>query len=192
MKSANTKEHIATTLMESVTEIPLKKMSVHTLCQRAETNRGVFYYHFRDIHDLVCWVYHNEITLPTQELIAKDGRDVEKIIAFSLELLYANREFYVQAFQAEGEHSLGDYAKKEIEDRFRQIWQVYLANRHRRPKEDGRIEKIIAYFSNAHYYTLLSWIRNGMDLPPEEMAEILSTVSRDAIRYTLEQATEPR
>ncbi len=192
MKSSKTKAHIATTLVESVAEIPLRKMSVNTLCQRAGMSRGVFYYHFQDIHDLVCWIYHNDVTLPTQALIAKDGRDVEKIIAFSLERLYQNREFYVQAFQAEGQNSLGDYAKKEIEKRFLQIWDAYLDTQQRKPKEEGHIEKIASYFSNAHYYTLVSWIRDGMDLLPDEMIQILTSVSRNAIRYTLELATEPK
>lgn len=191
MKSLKTKKHIATALVESVGEIPLQKLSVHTLCQRAEVNRGVFYYHFQDIHDLVCWIYHHEITLPILNLIAQNGRDVEKVIGLSLELLYQNKDFYVQAFQGEGQNSLGDYAKKEIKGRFLQIWQAYLTNQHRKPKKGAHMERIATYFSNAHYYTLVSWIQDGMVLPPDEMAEILNTVSMDAIRYTLERATVP-
>lgn len=191
MKSLKTKAHIATTLVESVTEIPLRKLSVNDLCQRAEISRGAFYYHFQNIHELVCWIYDTEVVCPIQELISEDERYSIKIIDETIRRLYQNRAFYVQAFQNEGDNGIGNYAKKEIESSFQQMCNIFLKNHCRKPKEDSHIHVMLAYFATAHYYTVASWIKDGMALPPDEMIKILDTVSQTAILYTLNQETIP-
>lgn len=189
MKSLKTKEHIAKTLIESVSEIPLKKMSVNNLCLRANISRGSFYYHFNDINDLICWIYRTYITLPINELITSSKSDLQQVTNSSLNLLYSNKEFFIQAFNMSDQNGLGDFAKKEIKSRFLQIWKAYLKTKRRSPKQDGYMNEILNYFSNAHYYTLLSWIEDGMVVPPKQMAQILITVSKTAIRYAIDQGS---
>ena len=53
--SGFTKEIIAKTFTELLDEKPMSKITVKDIVERCGVNRNTFYYHFKDIYDLVEW-----------------------------------------------------------------------------------------------------------------------------------------
>lgn len=58
--SQTTKRALAASLKQLVKEKPLDKITVTDLVELCEVNRQTFYYHFRDIYDLIEWIYVSE------------------------------------------------------------------------------------------------------------------------------------
>lgn len=59
---------------------------------RCKINRGTFYYHFRDIQDLINWIYHTEVILPARNMIEQmDLHEEFSITSFIMAETYRSR-----------------------------------------------------------------------------------------------------
>ena len=61
MQQGNTKERIVEAYIELESERPLEKITVTALVERSRITRKTFYYYFKDIYDLLEWIYTNEV-----------------------------------------------------------------------------------------------------------------------------------
>lgn len=59
--SQTTKQALADSLKKLLREKPLDKITVTDIAEDCQVNRQTFYYHFRDIYDLLEWVYAREV-----------------------------------------------------------------------------------------------------------------------------------
>ncbi len=189
MKISRTKQLIADTLKACVAEIPFKKVTVQILCDRCKVNRGTFYYHFKDISDLVCWIYHTEVTVATRSMVWYEAQDGQ--FPYGLDKMYANRDFYCQAWDCLGQNNLRDFAATEFKYSFSMIWEDYLRSTERQPKPGYNIDDILHYFAQAHYYTISDWVSSGMKMPIEQLSKLLYTVSYTGIMAALHEASLP-
>ncbi|MFI3312611.1 MAG: TetR/AcrR family transcriptional regulator C-terminal domain-containing protein [Eubacteriales bacterium] len=187
MKINRTKQLIADTLKSYIHEVPLKKITVQMLCDKCNVNRGTFYYHFKDISDLVCWIYHMEITLDSRGI----GLESQKLITYTLNRMNEDREFYCQAWHREGQNNLPDFAAMEFNESFAMMWDGYLTITNRQPKDGCDIRDILRYFAQAHYFAISEWVKSGMKMPTEQMSKLLYTVSYTGIMAALREASEP-
>lgn len=55
-----TKKAIAASLKKLLIEKPLDKITVIDIAKDCEINRQTFYYHFKDIYDLIEWIYMSD------------------------------------------------------------------------------------------------------------------------------------
>ena len=58
--SQTTKKALAASLKKLLGEKPLDKITIIDIVEDCEVNRQTFYYHFKDIYDLVEWTFLNE------------------------------------------------------------------------------------------------------------------------------------
>ena len=58
--SQTTKRALAASLKKLLSQRPLDKITVVDVTEDCEVNRQTFYYHFKDIYDLLEWTYINE------------------------------------------------------------------------------------------------------------------------------------
>ena len=61
-----TKSALASALKELMETTPFAKITVSDICAKCNMNRKSFYYHFRDIYDLVEWACLEESTKALQ------------------------------------------------------------------------------------------------------------------------------
>ena len=61
--STITKRALAEALKKMMEKKLLSKITVTDLAEACGINRHTFYYHFRDIYDLVEWIYCSEVEL---------------------------------------------------------------------------------------------------------------------------------
>ena len=70
--SYRTKKALATALKNKMKEKPFSKITVSELIAVCSVNRKTFYYHFKDIYDLLRWLFQEEtLKILKQELICK-------------------------------------------------------------------------------------------------------------------------
>ena len=76
-KKKSSKELLKESVIELVSRSPVEKVSVDQICENCGVSRRSFYNHFKDKHELICWVYisivednirehGSELTLHTQ------------------------------------------------------------------------------------------------------------------------------
>ena len=58
-----TKTTLAMALEDLLRKKPLSELTVTEIAERAGVNRQTFYYHFRNIDDLIKWTVENDIRL---------------------------------------------------------------------------------------------------------------------------------
>lgn len=61
MSSLTTKKAIAYTFKDLLKEKPFNKITINDISNRCDINRQTFYYHFKDIRDLVEWICISEV-----------------------------------------------------------------------------------------------------------------------------------
>lgn len=86
----DTKHRIASALRDLMNERPLRKITVQDLMERSQMKRQSFYYHFRDIWDVVEWICHQQLAAPLLE----SNLGFEAWIIYALQLINAERVFY--------------------------------------------------------------------------------------------------
>ena len=60
-RNVDTKSAMANALRECMQSTPIDRISIKTITDACGLNRQTFYYHFKDIYDLVKWMYVHDI-----------------------------------------------------------------------------------------------------------------------------------
>lgn len=89
----STKEKIASVLRQLTTERPLQKITVQNLMDAANMKRQSFYYHFKDIQDVLMWIYEQDIIIP----LSNSDLPFDQWIVYGYSLLDKDRGFYRKA-----------------------------------------------------------------------------------------------
>ena len=95
-----TKKALAETLKKLLSKNKLNKITIKEITEDCGINRQTFYYHFKDIYDLLEWIYKNEViqeieektTYETWQYIKKQ-RICKKYILFYKQRLFI--KFYI-------------------------------------------------------------------------------------------------
>ena len=82
-------------------------MRVGELCERCDTGRQTFYYHFRDKYDVVAWVFERDYRMA--ELDAPACGHAQATVARALELMWSRRAFYRAAFADNSQNSIAEH-----------------------------------------------------------------------------------
>ena len=90
------KQWIANEYIELSRRMRLDKIGVTKLCQSCKISRGTFYYHFKDIPDLIFWIYQESIVFPVREYLQTAQHPIENIAFISISKLYQEKQFYCQ------------------------------------------------------------------------------------------------
>ncbi len=104
--SPRTKKLLANAIMELAETMPVSKIKITDICEKAELNRQSFYYHFRDKYDLVAWIFFCEFEADAGKFDKINGE--EMIISLTCKL-EKNRSFYRNAFLDDNQNNLPDY-----------------------------------------------------------------------------------
>ena len=56
-----TKKALAVSLKKLLSKKELSKITISNITDECGVNRQTFYYHFKDIYDLLEWIYKNEV-----------------------------------------------------------------------------------------------------------------------------------
>lgn len=191
-KIDRTKRLLADTLKDMANRMPLKSISVQKLVKECQLNRSTFYYHFKDIQDLINWIYHVEITVPIHDFIRTEENFLSGISRRVLEGIYQDKDFYTQAIQLKGQNNLCDYILQENISNWDCMFEQILK------RQDIQIESLsdtvhqelsytLKYFCYGHYFAAMQWVRRGMPLAPDLFATLLDDAGRKGLFQVMEE-----
>ncbi|MDQ6422737.1 TetR/AcrR family transcriptional regulator C-terminal domain-containing protein [Paenibacillus sp. LHD-117] len=180
-----TKRVIRDAFTELMEEKGFDGITVKDLTEKADINRGTFYIHYRDKYDLL-EQSQSEIIMEIESLAAAgflsatqgDWERFKKGEAFPLpfvqklfQYLQENASFMRVVLGPKGDPSFQKRLKEVIRNRAEPILTTFGGDML------VPVHYLTAYVSSAHLGVIQSWLDNGMDLPPEEMADILAKLT---------------
>ena len=155
-----TKLALAQSLKQLMAERTLDKITVKEIVTRCGVNRQTFYYHFKDIYDLLDWMFVNE----GQEFSRRypDSRssdDGESAIRNMCSYLRENKQMVVNIYHSLGRELLDRYLCREM-SKLLQTTLGYRAQVFGATEDD--LAYLIAFYKHAFVGSLLDWVHDGL------------------------------
>ncbi|MBF1209528.1 MAG: TetR/AcrR family transcriptional regulator C-terminal domain-containing protein [Gemella morbillorum] len=164
------KRVLASTLKEMAEKKLLSKITINDLTQACDVSRQTFYNNFKDIYDLVEWIYLKEVVTPIER-----GKIYDKwqdALTSIFQYISENHVFVLNTYRSFGKGFLEKVLRQEIE--------LFLSNQVFKKIEVTKEEAKQVEFSYSFYtYALvgvgLDWIEKQM---PESVEELVERIER--------------
>ena len=164
------KRVLAPALKEMAEKKSLSKITINDLTQACDVSRQTFYNNFKDIYDLVEWIYLKEVVTPIER-----GKIYDKwqdALTSIFQYISENHVFVLNTYRSFGKGFLEKVLRQEIE--------LFLSNQVFKKIEVTKEEAKQVEFSYSFYtYALvgvgLDWIEKQM---PESVEELVERIER--------------
>ena len=147
--------------MESLKKLmlqkPLNKITINDLTTDCGISRMAFYYHFRDIYDLVEWACLEESTKALQG--KKTYETWQEGLLQIFEAVYENKPFIINAYHAVSRERIENYLFQLTHDL---IMGVVLEQSKETALSDAQKNFIADFYKYSFVGIMLDWIRQGM------------------------------
>ncbi len=164
-----TKRALAASLKKLLSQKTLDKITVIDIAEECEVNRQTFYYHFKDIYDLIDWIYTHEAAR------ALDGNKTSETwqqgFLRIFEYVSQNKSFVLNTYHSVNREHLERYLHQETQELLLGVIEEKAKGLNVRDDDKA----FIAHFYKFAFVGLvLDWIKNGMRDEPEQIVERLS------------------
>ncbi len=169
--SQTTKRALEASLKKLLLEKPLNKITINDITEDCGVNRMTFYYHFKDIYDLVDWIMVEDAT---KALEGKQSFDTwSEAFLDILNEIRENKVLVLNVYRSVSREQVEQYLYKMLDpmlhdfmDREAQAMSV----------QDADKQFVIDFYKYAFVGMVLEWIRKDMKTDPEVMTERLNTM----------------
>ena len=179
-----TNQILADSIKALVLTKPVEKITIKEITDRAGVIRPTFYNHFQDKYELLEWIIHTEILEPAQPLI-QNGLTNQAVLLIFVSL-QREKEFYTRLSRMDGAVTFEDMVVKCIRD---VLVEIFTAQLHKR---SGRfpwmtIEMLAEHYARSMCLAVKIWIRQGMSVQPQEMADMYEYLMSHSMEQTLQE-----
>lgn len=181
--SQMTKRALEASLKELLRHKPLDKITVSDLTDHCGVNRMTFYYHFKDIYDLVEWCCEEDAA---RALAGQKTYDTwQQGFLQILEALRKDKAFFTSVYRSISREQLENYLYRLTYDLMMGVVEERAAGMTVRPEDK---EFIANFYKFAFVGLTLDWIKNDMRQDPAQLLEQLSTLIHGDVTKALENA----
>ena len=164
------KRVLASTLKEMAEKKSLSKITINDLTQACDVSRQTFYNNFKDIYDLVEWIYLKEVVTPIER-----GKIYDKwqdALTSIFQYISENHVFVLNTYRSFGKGFLEKVLRQEIE--------LFLSNqvfkKIKVTKEEAKqVEFSYSFYTYALVGVGLDWIEKQM---PESVEELVGRIEK--------------
>ena len=177
-----TKRAFATSLKKLLSQKPLDKIKISDITNDCEVNRQTFYYHFKDIYDLLEWVYTNEAT---RALGDKKTYDTWQEGFYEIfEYILENKSFVMNTYNSVSREYLERYLYNEV---YHLLLDVVEEKSKGMCVRDNDKSFIADFYKFSFVGLVIEWIRKGMREDPKDIIQRLNTLISGNIEMALER-----
>lgn len=164
-----TKKALAASLKNMLAQKPLEKIKVIDITQDCEVNRQTFYYHFKDIYDLLEWIYTNEAAKVLGDNKTYDTwqEGFARIFNYILD----NKDFVLNTYKSVSREYLERYLYNET---YLLLIKVVEEKSNGMVLRENDKSFIADFYKYAFVGLVLDWIKKGMKEDPGEIIEKLN------------------
>ncbi|MEG0020200.1 MAG: TetR/AcrR family transcriptional regulator [Oscillospiraceae bacterium] len=175
-----TKRALEASLKNLLLQKPLDKITINDIAEDCGINRMTFYYHFKDIYDLIEWSCVEDATKALEGKKTYDTWQQGFVQIFQAVL--ANKPFIMNVYHSISREQVEIYLYKLVYDLLMGVVEEE-AQGMEVCQEDKKF--IADFYKFAFVGLVLDWIKAGMKENPEKIVERLSLLVRGNIAGAL-------
>lgn len=175
-----TKRALEQSLKHLLLQKPLTKITIQDIAQDCGINRMTFYYHFKDIYDLVEWSCIEDARHALQEKKTYDTWQQGLLQIFQAVL--ENKPFIMNVYHCVDREQVERYLKSLTDHLLMNVVEEQALNYHVRQEDKEFIAQVYSY---VFVGIMLDWIKEGMKQDPQKIVEKLAIVIQDTFASAL-------
>ena len=169
--SSITKQALEHALKSLLLKKPFHKITINDITEECGVSRMTFYYHFKDIYDLVEWSFIEDAARALEGKKSYDTWQEGFLNIFHAVL--ENKPFITNVYRSVSREQVELYLYKLVHDLIYNVVEEKAQGLHV-PEEDKAF--IADFYKYAFVGIMLDWIKNGMTEPPERRIELISNL----------------
>lgn len=180
-----TKNLIRDKFIDMLNERPLDKITVKELAKRCEINRNTFYYHYKDIYEILSEIFQKEL----KKVIAEynDTLSWEESFLLATEFALENKKAIY--------HVYNSIRREELEDYIYDVAGNIMIRYVEKKSEDinaleGDKNLIATFYQSALTEMVLRWIDAGMEADTELIIRRIGQLFNGNIRLSLKRSVD--
>ena len=166
-----TKRALEQSLKNLLLKKPLTKITINDIAEDCGINRMTFYYHFKDIYDLVEWCCIEDAKKALEEKRTYDTWQQGFIQLF--ESVRENKPFIMNVYHCVDREQVEKYLNPLVDDLLMGVIEERAAGMSVREEDMQFIAKVYSY---SFVGLMLDWIRDDMRDDPEELVKKFAMV----------------
>ena len=189
--SQTTKRALEASLKKLLLEKPLNKITINDITEDCGVNRMTFYYHFKDIYDLVEW---SCIEDAARALEGKKSYDTwQEGFLNIFHAVLENKPFITNVYRSVSREQVENYLYQLTYDLLEGVVEEQAAGMSVRPEDKAFIANVYKY---AFVGLMLDWIKHDMKGEPKQIIDRLDLVLHGSItaalgRFRLDVPSDP-
>ena len=175
-----TKRALEQSLKNLLLKKPLTKITISDITEDCGINRMTFYYHFKDIYDLVEWACLEDAKRALDEKKTYDTWQQGLLQIF--EAVQENKPFILNVYRCVHREQVEKYLEPLVDQLMLDVIQEDSASMVIREEDKQFIAKIYAYIFIG---VMLDWIKDDMREAPQEIVARLVKLLRGSVTAAL-------
>ena len=177
-----TKRALEQSLKNLLLQKPLNKITISDITEDCGINRMTFYYHFKDIYDLVEWV-----CIEDAKKALENKKTYDTWQQGFVQIFYAVREnkpFIMNVYRCVSREQVEKYLVPLTDNLLMGVIAEQSAGMVVRDEDKLFIAQVFSY---SFVGIMLDWIKDGMQNDPEELVSKLDMVIQGSLKGALER-----
>mgnify|MGYP004623392147 CR=1 FL=1 len=175
-----TKRALEQSLKNLLLKKPLTKITINDIADDCGMNRMTFYYHFRDIYDLVEWSCLEDAKKALEEKKTHDTWQEGFLNIF--EAVLANKPFIMNVYHCVDREQVEKYLKPLTDNLILGVINEQAGNFTVREEDKEFIARVYSYIFIG---IMLDWIKEDMKADPKQIVDRLAILIRDSLSEAL-------
>lgn len=177
-----TKKAIEASLKNLLLKKPFDKITINDIVEDCGISRMTFYYHFKDIYDLVEWACEKDV-----KKILEDKDDYKTWTQGFLNLfeeVLKNKPFILNVYRSVGREQVENYLYKIVYDLLLNVIEEKAQGMTVRDEDK---EFVADFYKYAFVGLMLDWVKNGMKEDPHKIVKKVEFLLSGSLRVSLER-----
>ncbi len=175
-----TKRALERSLKNLLLQKPLTKITINDIAEDCGINRMTFYYHFKDIYDLVEWSCLEDARRALEEKKTHDTWQEGLLNIFDAVL--ENKPFIMNVYNCVDREQVEKYLKPLTDNLIMGVIDEQSDGITVREEDKKFIARVYSYIFIG---IMLDWIKDGMKADPRLMVDKLSILIKDSVSNAL-------
>ena len=180
-----TKKAMEASIKELLLTKPFSKITINDITEKCGVNRMTFYYHFKDIYDLIEWMFKQDA-----EKIIKKRKDYETWEDALIDVFNAvleNKAIILNLYHSVNHEQVENYLNNLIYPILKDVIEE-------KSEQKGVAEEDKKFIADFYKYAftgvILNWIKNDMKIQPKIISKKLITLIKRNIEGDLKDFKE--
>ncbi len=177
-----TKRALEASLKRLLLQKPLTKITINDITEDCGVSRMTFYYHFKDIYDLIEWCCIEDGARALQGKKTSDTWQEGLMNVF--QVMMENKSFILNVYRNVSHEQIHNYLCKLVHGLILNVVEEKSKGMDVRTKDK---QMIADFYEYAFVGVLLSWINQDMKEDPEYLVGCIARIMQGNLRRVLEE-----